>query len=308
MYFAIEPAHASVPPQISQALAELRRANADAQLHVFALVDGAFDEALLATRKWSRLPKYSLYDNTALHTLGAAAPHLLTAPAAPDEQSVWLQGIFAACATRPMLSIVASTLPAVALQDHLRPYLIARTPDSLEWPVRWGDTRVLPGLIDTLEPGRREHLLSPFHHWWSAARAGTLIGWQGGACAAPKPADFDKFPMGDMAFARLVDLAEADAVLANIHDTQPDLLRQHRPVACHARVARHLAIASACGISAAGARQHFSLLALCLADDFTEHPAMVALLQRTRQGADYRTEIGALPASFWQEAAAPTQA
>ncbi|NMG75455.1 DUF4123 domain-containing protein [Aromatoleum diolicum] len=304
MYFAIEPPHASLPLQISHALAELRRAIVDAPLHVFALVDDAFDEALLGARKWSRRPKYSLYDGTALHGLEAAAPHLLTAPAAPDEQSAWLHEIFAACAGRPMLSIVACTLPAAALQDHLRPYLIARTPDSLEWPVRWGDTRVLPGLIDTLEPGRREHLLSPFHHWWSTARDGTLIGWQGGACAAPKPADCDKLPIRDATFARLVELAEADAVLANIHDTQPDLLRQHRPFDCHDRVARHLVIASTCGISAAGARQHFSVLALCLADDFTEHPAMAALLQRVRQGADYRTEIGTLQTGFWQEAAA----
>jgi len=304
MYFATEPAHASLPLQISQTLAELRRAHDDAPLYVFALIDGAFDEALLATRKWSRLPKYSLYDNTALHTLGAAAPHLLTTPPAADEQSVWLQGIFAACEGRPMISVLASALPAMALKDHLRPYLIARTPDSLEWPVRWGDTRVLPGLIDTLEPGRREHLLSPFHHWWSVARDGALIGWQDGACPEPTASDFDKLPLSDAAFGRLVDLAEADAVLANIHDTQPDLLRQHRPVDCHDRVARHLVIASACGISAAGARQHFSVLALCLADDFTEHPAMAALLQRIRQGTDYRTEIGALPASFWQEAAA----
>lgn len=304
MYFAIEPAHASVPLQISQALIELRHVHIDTPLHVFALIDGAFDEQLLTKGRWSRLPKYSLYDGTALHTLEAATPHLLTAPATSDEQSAWLHGIFVACAGKPMLSILASASPAVALVDHLRPYLVARTPDSLEWPVRWGDTRVLPNLMDTLEPARREHLLSPFLCWWSVARDGALSCWQGAAYLEPTPADFDKLPLSDAAFGRLVDLAEADAVLANIHDTQSDVLRKHRALDCHARVARHLAIASAIGISSAGARQHFSVLSLCLTDDFTEHPAMAELLQRIRQGTDYRDAIGTLPASFWQEAAA----
>ncbi|WP_425253713.1 hypothetical protein ACPJXG_06230 [Janthinobacterium sp. NFX145] len=43
-------------------------------------------------------------------------------------------------------------------------------------------------------------------------------------------------------------------------------------------------MANASGIEAAGQRQHFSALALMLADDFTLHPAMASLLRRTRQG------------------------
>ncbi len=304
MYFAMEPAHATLPALIAEELAVLSGKHVDAPLHVFALVDGAFDEQIISARDRPRLPRHSLYANTALQALGAAAPHLFGAPAAAIEQLPWLQRLFAACAGKPMLSIIASTLSADALQQHLRPYLIARTADSMEWPVRWGDTRVLPVLMETLTASQRSHLLGPLYCWWSVQRDGTPISWQGGAVPEPTSADFEQLPVSDSAFASLVDAAEADAVLANLDDTQPDLLRQHRPVQCHARVARHLGLASANGISAAGARQHFSALALILADDFARHPAMATLLQRTSKGADYQAEVGALPDDFWQGSAA----
>jgi hypothetical protein len=304
MYFATDPVHASLPLLIAQEFLALRSAHADMPLHLFALVDGAFDEPLIAVRERKRLPLHSLYANTALQAMGAAAPHLFSA-AADAEPAAWLLPLFDACAGKPMLSIIASTLSADALQRHMRPYLIARTPDSMEWPVRWGDTRVLPALIDALTAFQRSHLLRPMPGWWSVARDGSLRNWQGAAALEPSPAGFDQLPLSDAAFVLLVDAAEADAVLANLHDTQPDLLRQHSPARCHARVARHLALASVNGIDASGARQHFSALALNLADDFTMHPAMATLLQRTRQGADYLTEIGALPDDFWQATALP---
>ncbi|NMG42694.1 DUF4123 domain-containing protein [Aromatoleum toluvorans] len=302
MYFATQPANESLPTEISQELAVLRAKRPDMPFNLFALIDCAFDETLLGRRKWSKLPRYSLYANTPLHALDVASPHLLVAPTHPAEEAVWLHNIFVACTGRPMLSILASTLEGAALQAHLRPFLVARTPDGLEWPVRWGDTRVLPALMAVIHASHREHLLSPLHRWWTTSRHGTLVGWSGTACEAVREPDFNRLPLDDDAFGRLVDLAEADAILANIHDTQPDLLRQHRPVECHGRVARHLEVAGHHGITAAGARQHFCVLALCLPNDFTTHPAMTRALTRIREGADYRTEIAELPIDFWHGA------
>ena len=37
-----------------------------------------------------------------------------------------------------------------------------------------------------------------------------------------------------------------------------------------------------------------------LADDFTLHPAMASLVRRTRQGANYLSELDTLPDDFWQ--------
>lgn len=110
-------------------------------------------------------------------------------------------------------------------------------------------------------------------------------------------------PMGDAAFNVLVDAAEADAVLANIYDSQPDALQAHSPAQCHARVARHLALASRYGITAAPQRQHFCTMALGLSVQFTQHPAMAGLLQQVAQGGDFSRLLAALPAQFWDDAA-----
>lgn len=302
MFFAIDPAHPSVHDEISCALGTLH-ADGAAPVELFALIDAAFDEALLTGSRWRRQQRFSLYENTPLHGLAAAGPHLLVAPFDRDDQATWLRDIFAACAGRPMLSILASALSAPALCMHLRPCLVARTPDRLEWPVRWADSRVLPALLETLDAVQRDHLLSPLHAWWSVSRDGSLACWRGSANPAPAPAPFDRLPVCDAVFGRLVDRAEADAVLAAIHDTQPDLLRHLAGSSCHARVARHLALADRHGITAAGARQHFCVLALCLDEDFTKHPAMAGALARIQAGADYRSEVAALPDHFWHDAA-----
>ena len=310
MYFAIEPTHNSLPTHIWQTLTNWRSTYKEApSAHLFALIDGAFNEAFITAQKLPRQPKLSLYEYTALQPLGAAAPHLLTAPSKVSEQLAWLEKLFDACSGSPMLSIIASTLSADALQQHFQPYLIARTPDNIEWPVRWADTRILPEFINALDAAQRIHLLSPLVGWWTAQRDGSPISWRNIALSANvpniAPANFDKLPLSDTAFASLVDAAEADAILGNLHDSQPDVLRQHSPSQSHARVSKHLVIASANGIEAAGKREHFGMLSLILAEDFTQHAAMATFLQRTRQGADYFTEINALPASFWQETAMP---
>ena len=301
MYFAMEPTHDGWAEQIAQELAALHKLHPGKPLHLLALVDGAFDETLLRSRPWLRQPKLSLYADTALQTFGTAAPHLLTGPAAQTEQLPWLKKLQEACAARPMLGILASTLDAPALRQHLRPYLVARTPDSLEWPLRWADARVLPGLLDALDAPQRKHLLGPLAAWWSTQRNGELARWTGDATPDVMSAEFDKLPLSDAAFAGLVDGAEADAVLANIYDSQPDVLQLHSPAQCHARVARHLALASQHRVEAAPDRQHFSVLALCLTENFANHPAMANLLQHSLQGLDYQREVAALPPDFWQD-------
>jgi hypothetical protein len=303
MYFAIEAAYASLPASICQEFSSICSTHIDQALHLFALVDGAFDEAMTTGRDRSRLPRHSLYETTSLEALGAAAPHLLVAPIAISEQPQWLEKLFTACTGKPMLSVIASALSAEALQQHLCPYLIAQTPDGMEWPLRWGDTRVLPELMQAVDESQYKHLLSPLYYWWSVNRDGTLLSWQGKGESDPVGAEFDKLPLNDVAFARLVDAAEADAVLANLYDSQFDVLQLHRPTECHARVAKHLALASQYRIEAASDRQHFCMLALCLTKDFAKHPAMTALLEHTRQGLDYSSEVAALPPNFWQETA-----
>lgn len=298
MYFATNLPMPTLPSEIAQEFGELRATQPGGSLHLLALVDCAFDEEFLDNRYRRSKPPRSLYDNTALQQFGAAAPHLLTSPEGEGESLVWLTHLFASCGNKPMLSILASWLSADELVRHMRPYMIAMTHDTVEWPVRWGDTRVLPALLAALTESQRKHFLGPVARWWSPARDGCLLRWNGIA-EKPAPAGFEKLPLSDEAFTTLVDAAEADSVLSGLYDSQPDLFYLDNPAECHSRIERHLEIASANGIQAAPARHHFGALALILVDGFVRHPAMAELLHRTRQGADYSREVAALPDEFW---------
>lgn len=96
---------------------------------------------------------------------------------------------------------------------------------------------------------------------------------------------------------------EVDYILAN---TDPDILHyalQERSIAqSRAIMVKSLTIATANGIKKSDERENFSLLALSMYDNFTQHPAMVSFLKHMREdGADYYAEINALPVSFWEK-------
>ena len=97
MYFATNPPLGTLPAQIAREYQDLRHANPAAVVHLFALVDCAFDETFICARYRRTLPTQSLYAAISLQALGAAAPHLLTAPDGAAEQEAWLSHVFACC-------------------------------------------------------------------------------------------------------------------------------------------------------------------------------------------------------------------
>lgn len=301
MYFAVDPAKPGVPERILATLCQLREQHPGATIYCYLLVDAGFERALTSSFPWRRMLEGSLYDGMRLEGLKEVAPHLLRLPDDPDRQLAWLQQLLAVCTGKPMLSILFSAIPACSLRAHFLPYLLTRTEDSMEWPVRWADTRVLPGLIATLTPDERQHLLSPLFIWMAIDRQGDVIQWAGDGNPQPESADFDCWPLDGGRFGQLVAMAEADAVLSQIDDTQPDLLVGGAPAAIHSCAQRHLEIASQHNIAGAGARRHFTMLSLSLSADFINDLSMISVLKRIKNGADYRSEISALPPSFWEQ-------
>ena len=300
MYYAVNPIAPDWLPSLVCEIDALQSVHEGQKIYLHALLDGVADEPLIARYRQYNPAGLSLYDDTALQAYGTAAPHLFPVPTGPGLPLWWLTPLVANCSGKAMLSIIASPLDGTALRRHLRPYLICISDDSTTWHLRWADTRVLPALLDNLTTPRREHLLSPMYRWWSVRRDGALTSWQGGANPAPPPAGFERLPINDAAFARLMDGADADAVLADVFEVRASLFKGKDQARCHARMAHHLAIATAHGIEAAGARRHFGMLVMLLADDFVLHPAMRDMLRNIRNGADYMAEHDALPDSFWQ--------
>lgn len=303
MYFAVNPWNPGLPEQISAVLRLLREQQQERPMHCYALIDGCFDESLLSSSPWRRSVICSLYAGTRLEGMKLAAPHWLRLEETIEKQLVWLKNLVEACAGKPMLSIMASALSADALSAHFKPYLLAETQDSMQWPVRWADTRVQPSLMAVMAPAVRKHFLSPLCAWMSADRQGDMLCWQGDGDPNPRQANFEYWPLDDASFVKLVEEAETDAVLSKIYDVRADLLKNHSPAECHSRVSKSLAIASANGINGAEVRQSFSMLSLSLVKQFSLHPAMSALLVHTKQGAAYLDELNALPDEFWQECA-----
>ncbi|PKO86145.1 MAG: hypothetical protein CVU18_16440 [Betaproteobacteria bacterium HGW-Betaproteobacteria-12] len=272
MYFAVNPWKPGLPERFLAILAELREQTAGASLHGYVLIDGGFDQALLTALLWRSYVERSLYDDMRLAGLKFVAPHLIRLPDDPEKQLGWLQRLADACAGKPMISFLASAVPAERLATHFRPYLLAGTEDSLEWPVRWADTRVLPGLIAALTPEERRHLLSPLYVWMAVSRQGDLIEWRGEGNPQPEPADFDCWPLNEARFGQLVTEAEADAVLSQIDDRRPDLLTNGNPADMHAIIARRLALATQHQIIGAPNRLYFAMLGLIHGPSFIEIP------------------------------------
>lgn len=300
MYVAVNPWPKGATERLLSRLHALRE-QAHIPMYSYILLDAGFDQNLPTAFPWRRHVEGSLYDDTRLVGLKAVAPHLFRLPDDSEKQLTWLNELAASCSGKPMLSVLCSALPAQALIAHFRPYLLARTEDSLEWPVRWADTRVLPILIAALTPAERKHFMAPIHAWSCLDRSGEILEWSGDGLPNPAPADFDYWPLDDARFSHLLAEAETDAIIGALHDTHPDLFDLQEPAANHACIKKHLAIARQCGIESAGSRRHFAMLALTLHDQFIDHPAMQALLQKSCDGADYAAEIASLPAEFWQQ-------
>lgn len=300
MYFAINPPHADLPAQIAQEFAVLREEKSGHPLNLYALIDGAFNEAFFSEQFRTSLEHLSLYETLPLSSAGTASLYLLASPFRQDEQLAWLERLYAACEGKPMLSIIACTLNIDDMARHMRPYLVAITEDSLQWPVRWGDTRVLPSLIYGIAATYRTSLLAPIYQWWSANREGSITSWKGAGSEKVEPAPYSQLPLNDAEFAQLVDVAEADAVLSEIFNAQADILRKHTPAGCYARVGRHLLVADNYRIAAAGERQHLCTLSLLLNEELLNYGEIRSLLQRCQHGAEYFGEIEKLSDDFWK--------
>lgn len=300
MYFAVNPWPKGATERLLSRLQTLCE-QAQPPVYSYILFDASFDQNLPTAFPWRRHVECTLYDNTRLAGLKAVAPHLLKLPNEPEKQAPWLNELAASCSGKPMISVLCSAIPADALIAHFRPYLLARTDDSLEWPVRWADMRVLPTLITALTPTERNHFMAPIHTWSCLGREGEMLEWIGNGSQNPAPADFDCWPLDDARFSHLVAEAEADTITSALHETQPDLFDGLEPAMAHAIVKNNLRLANWYGLEAAGSRRHFAMLALMLNDEFAEHPAMQAVLNQCSEGGDYAAEIAALPADFWQQ-------
>ena len=301
MFFAVNPWLPGTVSSLLDGIFEAPQAAAHAP-YVLLLIDGSFAPTFIDSPVLRRLPGLAVYANTSLEALKSAGLWLFELPRHRDQLEKVMSELKPHLDGKPMWSLLSSVMPAAALAAHLRPFLFARTGDGLDWPVRWGDTRVLPNLLGVLTKAERTHLMSPLHAWLYLDRQGALQVVNGpGGEAASDATPWQRWELDDQRFHALVDAGEADHILAGIDDVRPDLLKIYPPAQTHHRVQQCLQLADGGRIASAPPRQALSMLALMLHERFMCHPAFKQLLHNTREGSTYEHELQAMPDDFWTD-------
>jgi hypothetical protein len=302
MYFAFDPPSPTARAAMARQIQFLFSSDSGRQNYVYAMIDGAFDEIFFAN-DFSRCHRHRfLYENTKLANFAGASLYLAELPNTSEDLNLSLQNLIDACAGKPMWSIVVSLLSLDDLHNHFQSFLIGEYNDRLQWPIRWGDARVLPFLLKRIDSENVQILLKPLIAWLSCQRNGDLLIWEGGRQPCNEAPKFDMLPLSDSVFAQLVDDSEADAIISHIYDTQPDILSKFPASKCFEIVAQLLRCASIAGILSVPDRAHFSSLGLILRDGFSNMPEFQGLLSRVSLGGDYASEVDELSAEFWVSA------
>jgi hypothetical protein len=302
MYFAFDCLLPEFANKTMGALAALQNVHSGKPLSIFVLIDGAFDEEFLTKVFRTDLNRISLYEGTPLSSFGKSALFLVQIEMEQAFSTSWMGKLINASGGRPMWSLIVAAVDINKLAKHFAPFLIAKSDDSIEWPLRWGDTRVLPHFLNELEPKFIDVLLQPIYSWFMPSREGDLLSWCGHGRSEYEAAEYERLPIDEITFGKLLDTSEPDAVASQIHDRQPEFLRSLLPSECYRRIKRQLSIADRFNMRQPAVRQHFSTMALFLREDFLDLPALNVLLGNVRAGSDYMDEVGLLGDSFWEDA------
>lgn len=211
MYFAQDPTDIAA---VLAALAPHMAARDD--LFWAALVDSAFDHGTDAPA--ALYPGINCYaGDVPLDDLTGVSPRLV--PIHPESKE--LAGLLGHCSGRPMLSVVASTLPLRDLAARWLPLHWAHAPDRQRMLLRIADTRVLAGLPSILDASQWTAFAAPFAHWFYIDRSGKLA-----ECSLPAPGP-DAVPTAlDLSQAQLdafTEACEPDAALDFLADHTPDV-------------------------------------------------------------------------------------
>ena len=305
MFFAVNP---WTPDVISRCVEGVTSTSPGKASFPFILIDGAFDEAFFDAPLWRHSTRYALYDQTALAALGKVGLWLVALKGDKETVVEYLTVLHARANGTPMWSLLVSSVAEDTLVQHLRPYLLARTNDGLDWPVRWGDTRVLPNLLAALTDVERTQLMTPLRAWHYLDRHGEVQRLQGLGLTEAASIPWRIWALDDERFHALVDACEADHILSRIDDVRPDLLRHDTPARVHEQVQACLRQADRGALNAAPDRQALVMLGLTLVPKSFQHPAFQKLLQRTRAGHGYADELSALPDEFWENCARSDEA
>ncbi|NWC11914.1 DUF4123 domain-containing protein, partial [Pseudomonas agarici] len=207
----------------------------------WALVDVALvgSDRFKATARRHRWTPVNALANTPLQAFGEVAPHLIAISEVPQQRTAQIEQLLRLTAGTPALSWLRSAYPEPALQ-MLFGYLAKAQVQERPKPVhlRFADTRILPGLLQTLSPTQYRRVLDIVQGWRWFARSGE---WQTGPI---EPVSVDAAEMDSEThlrlsteqFDQLLADAEADGVFYRLMLEHPVLVPPQQRAAFHQRL------------------------------------------------------------------------
>lgn len=245
-------------------------------LHLYALIDGAFDNEW-GKFLWRRQTKTanadvlrSLYAGTRLEGMQECSPFLVRIDS--ETQLVQCQEMLHNSASKPMLTFIQTPLELAALQNHLGRFCQIQTPDSLVFPLRLADSIGLPDILDAFDEQQRGALLSGFTAWHTINRQGGVFTIDG-AChdadsyTLPAVGEDDCIPFTDAQFVQLVDSAEGDEMLVMLFEERRALFSTAQPSVVFERVKSILKALDTRGINDMQTRRNAVKRYIALSDD-----------------------------------------
>lgn len=267
MYYVTDPYHPALKQQLRVAVLQQQTkcAAGAAELHVYALVDGAMDEAwgqhLWQECQGNPQELRAVYAGTPLEDAEEAGLFLF---AVQEDQ---IDSLLGKATARPMLSFLQSSLSLDAMCAHLAQFSRGQTADGYWFPLRWGCPNRVADLMAVLSEPLCKNLLGGMAAWHLIARSGslqTIPGAQGQVQPDSRPEGLltHGVALGDTAFAQLLDAGEADLILSRELTQLPEEIQGRKAVLLHAMALAVLKEMDVAGIDAHRSRSELLVRSL----------------------------------------------
>lgn len=190
---------------------------------LFAVVDMAFDCKLAQRLRYGK-KSTPIALGTPLAALAEHLPHLY----GPIESRGAVETLLRGAEETPMISFIASEVDIDVLTEALKPLLLVETSDGNRWPLRYGDTRILPELLALVTDSAIP--LSPvIASWWWPDRIGKLQVFEVDQGKHEQIAPADHLFFDDAQFGRMLTGARPDAIIDQLHQACPEILDRLLP-------------------------------------------------------------------------------
>ena len=279
MYYVTDPCHPELKQQLRAAVIQQHatRVAGAAVLHVYALVDGAMDEA------WGQ----TLWQESQSKPQELRAVYAGTPLEEAEEAGLFLGGVqedqvdllLGKARARPMLSFLQSSLGLDTLCAHLAQFSRGQNADGYWFPLRWGCPNRVEDLMAAIGEPLANAFCSGFSAWHLIGRSGslqTIQGTLGQAEQGAKPEGLltHGVVLSDAALSQLLDAGEADLILSRELSQLPEEVAGRKAVLLHAMAQAVLKEMDAVGMDAHRTRSEMLIRSL-RCDSFESAQALV---------------------------------